>query len=102
MRHGLLELVLDVPAGDQLLLWAATPHYPLDGHVSFYQASDLMARETVSFKVGECVSYQKVFEAGADLIGSYRCALTIAAAQLVLTASGQRSRVWRLPLKYQR
>jgi hypothetical protein len=35
VRHGLLELVLDVPAGDQLLLWAATPHYPLDGHVSF-------------------------------------------------------------------
>jgi hypothetical protein len=35
VRHGLLELVLDVPVGDQLLLWAATPHYPLDGHVSF-------------------------------------------------------------------
>jgi hypothetical protein len=34
VRHGLLELVLDVLAGD-LLLWAATPHYPLDGHVSF-------------------------------------------------------------------
>jgi hypothetical protein len=25
VRHGLLELVLDVPAGDQLLLRAATP-----------------------------------------------------------------------------
>ena len=91
VRPGLLELVLDVPAGDQLLLWAATPHYPLDGHVSFYQASELMARETVSFKAGECVSYQEVFEAGADLIGSYRCALTIAAAQLVLTAGGPAS-----------
>jgi hypothetical protein len=88
VRHGLLELVLDVPAGDQLLQWAATPHYPLDGHVSFYQASDFMARETVSFTAGECVSYQEIFEAGADLIGSYRCTLTIAAAQLVLTAGG--------------
>ncbi|MGI4733903.1 MAG: type VI secretion system tube protein TssD [Janthinobacterium lividum] len=88
VRHGLLELVLDVPAGDQLLLWAATPHRPLDGHVSFYQASELMARETVSFKAGECVSYQEVFEAGADLVGSYRCALTIAAPKLELTAGG--------------
>jgi hypothetical protein len=88
VRHGLLELVLDVPAGDQLLLWAATPHRPLDGHVSFYQSSEFMARETVSFKAGECVSYQEVFEAGADLVGSYRCALTIAAPKLELTTGG--------------
>jgi hypothetical protein len=88
VRHGLLELVLDVPAGDQLLLWAATPHRPLDGHVSFYQSSEFMARETVSFKAGQCVSYQEVFEAGADLVGSYRCALTIAAPKLELTTGG--------------
>jgi hypothetical protein len=88
VRHGLLELVLDVPAGDQLLLWAAIPHRPLDGHVSFYQSSEFMARETVSFKAGECVSYQEVFEAGADLVGSYRCALTIAAPKLELTTGG--------------
>jgi hypothetical protein len=87
VRHGLLELVLDVPAGDQLLLWAATPHRPLDGHVSFYQSSEFMARETVSFKAGECVSYQEVFEAGADLVGSYRCALTIAAPKLERVAT---------------
>lgn len=88
VRSGLLELVLDVPDGDQLLLWAATPHYPLDGHVSFYQANDLMARETVSFKGGQCVSYQELFEAGAKLVGSYRCSLTIAAPKLELTAGG--------------
>lgn len=88
VRHGLLELVLDVPVGDQLLLWAATPHYPLDGHVSFYQSSEFMARETVSFQAGQCVSYQEVFEAGADLVGSYRCALTIAAPKLTLTTGG--------------
>jgi hypothetical protein len=88
MRHGLLELVLDVPAGDQLLVWAATPHYPLDGHVSFYQVSGLMASETVMFKAGQCIGYQEVFEAGADLVGSYRCSLTIAAAQLELVAGG--------------
>ena len=88
MRHGLLELVLDVPAGDQLLVWAATPHYPLDGHVSFYQVNGLMASETIMFKSGQCIGYQEVFEAGADLVGSYRCSLTIAAAQLELAAGG--------------
>lgn len=86
MRHGLLELVLDVPAGDQLLVWAATPHYPLDGRVSFFQVNGLMASETVSFKAGQCIGYQEVFEAGADLVGSYRCSLTVAAAQLELGA----------------
>ncbi|MGI4831883.1 MAG: type VI secretion system tube protein TssD [Janthinobacterium lividum] len=91
VRHGLLELVLDVPAGDQLLVWAATPHYPLDGHVSFFQVSGLMASETVSFKAGQCIGYQEVFEAGADIVGSYRCSLTIAAAQLDLTAGGAAS-----------
>ena len=88
VRHGLLELVLDVPANDQLMLWAATPHYPLDGHVSFYQASEFMAHETVAFKAGQCVSYREVFEAGADLVGSYRCYLTIAAPRLELLAGG--------------
>ena len=47
-----------------------------------------MAHETVAFKAGQCVSYQEVFEAGADLIGSYRCYLTIAAPKLELTAGG--------------
>lgn len=88
VRHGLLELVLDVPHDDKLLKWAATPHYPLDGHISFFQASDLVARETVTFTGGQCVHYQEVFEAGADLIGSYRCLLTIAAAKLELVAGG--------------
>jgi len=88
VRHGLLELVLDVPEGDQLLLWAATPHYPLDGHVAFYQENDMMARESVAFSGGQCVHYQETFEAGAELIGSYRCALTIAAPKLELRTGG--------------
>jgi len=54
VRHGLLELV---PEGEQLLLWAATPHYPLDGSVSFYQENDRMARESVDFSGGQCVHY---------------------------------------------
>lgn len=86
VRHGLLEIVLDVPAGDQLLAWAATAHHPLDGHVSFYKENEFMAHETVVFTGGECVGYQELFEAGAALIGSYRCSLTIAATRLELTA----------------
>ena len=88
VRHGLLELVLDVPDGEQLLRWAATPHYPLDGSVSFYQENDMMARESVAFSGGQCVHYQETFEAGAELIGSYRCALTIAAPRLELRTGG--------------
>ncbi|MGI4887044.1 MAG: type VI secretion system tube protein TssD [Janthinobacterium lividum] len=96
VRHGLLELVLDVPDGDQLLAWAAAPRRPLDGHVSFFSASEFMAHETVSFKDGECVSYEESFTAGAGNIGAYRCRLTIAAAQLDLTAGGP-GRVFTAP-----
>ena len=88
VRHGLLEVVLDVPRGDQLMVWAATPHYPLSGHVSFFQVNTFMAHETVSFQDGQCIGYREEFEAGADGMGSYRCTLTIAAAKLTLTAGG--------------
>lgn len=96
VRHGLLELVLDVPDGDQLLAWAAAPRRPLDGHVSFFSANEFMAHETVSFKAGECVSYEESFTAGAGNIGAYRCRLTVAAAQLDLTAGGP-GRVFAAP-----
>ena len=81
VRHGLLEVVLDVPRGDQLMVWAATPHYPLSGHVSFFQVNTFMAHETVSFQDGQCIGYREEFEAGADGMGSYRCTLTIATAR---------------------
>ena len=96
VRHGLLELVLDVPDGDQLLSWAAAPRRPLDGHVSFFSANEFMAHETVSFKAGECVGYEESFTAGAGNIGAYRCRLTVAAAQLELTAGGP-GRVFAAP-----
>ena len=34
------------------------------------------------------MSYHELFEAGAELIGSYRCSLTIAAPKLELLAGG--------------
>jgi hypothetical protein len=88
VRHGLLEIVLDVPAGDQLLAWAAKAHHPLDEYVSFFKENEFMAHETVAFTGGECVGYQELFEAGAVTIGSYRCSLTIAATQLKLVPGG--------------
>ncbi len=87
VRHGLLEVTLNVPDGahgNLLLLWASTPHYPLDGHVSFHDDSPFSARETVSFKGGECVSYQETFEVGSEVLGSYHCSLIIAAPKLEL------------------
>jgi len=88
VRHGLLKLVLNVPegaAGDLLMLWAATPYYPLDGHIFFHPSNTLISGETVSFKDGECVSYKETFEVGSEVLGSYRCSLTIAALKLELT-----------------
>jgi aspartyl/asparaginyl-tRNA synthetase len=88
VRHGQLEIVLDVPASNQLLAWASTAHHPLDGHVSFFKENEFMAHETVAFTGGECEGYQKLFEAGAPTIGSYRYSLNIAATRLELLPGG--------------
>jgi hypothetical protein len=96
LRHGLLELVLDVPAGDQLLLWAATPHRPLDGHVSFYRSSEFIARETVSFKAGQCVSYQEVFDAGNQIFLSNKCTRSSDFGNHITNVSSQHN-LWQLP-----
>ena len=42
----------------------------------------------MAFTGRERVSYHELFEAGAELIGSYRCSLTIAAPKLELLAGG--------------
>ena len=88
VHHGLLELVLDVPEDDNLMAWAAAPQHPLDGHVSFFSGTALMAHETVGFTAGECVSYTETYESGSEGIGAYQCHLTIAAAKLALSAGG--------------
>ena len=88
VHHGLLNLVLDVPEDDYLLAWVAAAHRPLDGHVSFFSDSALMAHETVGFTAGECVGYTETFEGENEGTGAYQCHLTIAAARLVLSAGG--------------
>jgi|GEM_PF-554101 len=88
VRHDLLHLTVDVPDGDELLDWAATPHKPLAGQVVFYNPTQLVALETIAFTAGECVGYQEVFESGAGRDGSYVCQLVITAPAFELRAGG--------------
>ncbi|HEX8327718.1 MAG TPA: type VI secretion system tube protein TssD [Hymenobacter sp.] len=88
VRHSLLHLTVDVPAGDQLLAWGAAPHKPLAGHVTFFETNRLVARETVGFAAGHCVGYEETFVAGDDGEGAYVCRLTVAAEKLELTPGG--------------
>ncbi|MBO2009904.1 type VI secretion system tube protein TssD [Hymenobacter negativus] len=88
VRHDLLHLVVDVPTDDALLAWAATPHKPLAGQVVFYNATQLVALETIAFTEGECVGYHETFESGANGDGAYVCRLAITAPAFELRAGG--------------
>jgi hypothetical protein len=52
VRHGLVQLLLDVPTQDVLLDWAATPHKLLAGQVVFYDAKGGPALETLAWEDG--------------------------------------------------
>ena len=88
VRHGLLQLTLDVPENDQLLDWANTVHKPLAGHVTFFEDDRRTARETLSFAAGQCVSYQETFVAGDAEAGAYVCQLIITSDGLTLAPGG--------------
>jgi hypothetical protein len=88
VRHGRLQLTLDVPDSEQLLAWAAAPTYPLDGDVVFYDPAGGHARETLSFAAGECVSYEEEFRVGDQRQGAYACTLAVASPKLSLRAGG--------------
>jgi hypothetical protein len=74
VRHGQLELELDVPQQDHLLAWAAEAHKALSGTLVIF---DTVGRPTeyVTFQTGYCVAYHEVFQAGDAQRGSYRCTL---------------------------
>lgn len=78
VRHGLVYLLLDVPAGDVLLGWAAAAHKPLVGHVTFFETTGRPARDTLSFAAGECVGYHEHFLSGDLPAGAYVCQVTTA------------------------
>lgn len=84
VRHGLVQLTLDVPHDEVLLAWAATPHKPLAGSVVFRDAKGDSVLETLSWEGGECVGYQEEFRSGEEKQGAYVCHLTIVAPKLTL------------------
>ena len=57
VRHDLLQLALDVPDDDALLAWAADPFKAQAGEVVFYNATQLVALETIAFASAQCVGY---------------------------------------------
>jgi hypothetical protein len=87
VRSGLISLSLDVPDGDQLFAWANDPHKKLSGYLTFYQTNSPIAREILAFEDAFCVSYNEVFQSGAEPQGAYRCLLQVSAARLALNAA---------------
>lgn len=86
VRHGQVELELDVPADDFLLAWASIAYQSLAGHVAFFAAKGGAARESVAWETGHCVGYREEFAAGNATDGAYVCFVTIAAPKLTLHA----------------
>jgi hypothetical protein len=74
VRHGQLELELDVPDQDHLLTWAAEAHKALPGTLVIFDAVG-HPQEYVSFTTAYCVTYHEVFQAGDTQRGAYRCTL---------------------------
>jgi hypothetical protein len=64
VRHGVVQLTLDVPDDDLLLDWANTSFKPLAGQVIFYNAKGGPVLETLAWEEGQCIGYQENFEQG--------------------------------------
>ncbi|RZJ93136.1 MAG: hypothetical protein EOO60_05750 [Hymenobacter sp.] len=88
VRHGLVQLTLDVPDDDKLLDWAHTPYKPLVGQISFYDAKGGPVLETLAWEEGQCVGYQEEFTSGDQRQGAYVCHLTIATPKLTMHPGG--------------
>ena len=88
VRHDLLHLTVDVSDDDALLAWAADPFKALAGEVVFYNATQLVALETIAFAAAQCVGYHESFESGAGGDGAYVCQLTLTAPAFELRGGG--------------
>ena len=91
VRHGPLQVLVDVPETDLLLAWTAAPFKPLAGQVVFYNdAQARQPRESISFAAGQCVGYEEDFDAGTGGggNGAYVCVLTITAPAFELHSGG--------------
>ena len=71
VRYHPLRATVDLLDNDELMSWAATPNKTLDGELVFYNATQLVALETIAFKAAYCVGYQEDFVSGAGGDGSY-------------------------------
>lgn len=100
VRHGLVQLTLDVPDDDRLLDWAAAPYKPLTGRVIFYDAKGGPALETLAWEDGQCVGYQEEFFSGSVTEGAYVCHLTIAAPKLTMQPGGPAAYVAPAPSEH--
>lgn len=78
VRRGLVELLLDVPDGDLLLVWAGDPQkrYPVD--IVFRNAAGGQTLETLTLAAAYCVGYREEFSSGDLATGAYQCHLTLA------------------------
>lgn len=76
VRHGRLELEMDVPRDDVLPAWAADPHKTLKGVLVTLDDQGRVT-EHVTFATGYCVLYREVFNSGDITTGSYRCEVHI-------------------------
>lgn len=77
VRHGLVQLTLDVPADDGLLVWAATPDKRQAAAVVFRNAAGGQTMETLALAGAYCVAYAEKFVAGAAGGGAYQAFVTL-------------------------
>lgn len=96
VRHGHLQLELNVPHHDQLLAWAATPHKALAGTL-VTRSTVGQPQEHIAFATGYCVYYHEVFEAGDHRQGAYRCQLHISDPAGFVLGTGAASAPYSAP-----
>ena len=64
VHFGLVQLVLDVPAGDTFFGWALAPQKRLAVQVFFRDGDGGSVLETLSLQAAYCVSYHERFRHG--------------------------------------
>lgn len=78
VRYDPVGLVLDAPATDLLMTWAAQAHRRLPATIVFRNADTGNALESLRLPAAYCVGYEEVFISGDQASGSYQCFVTLA------------------------
>ncbi|HET9501896.1 MAG TPA: type VI secretion system tube protein TssD [Hymenobacter sp.] len=77
VRFGPVALVLDVPEGDALLAWAASPHKRQAADIVFRSVMGGSPLETLRLSGAYCVAYAEEFVHGDATAGAYVAHLTL-------------------------